>query len=691
MNDRLTRRHLERKAVLYVRQSSQFQVVHNQESRRLQYDMERRLSALGWREIEIIDEDLGRSATTTADRTGFQSMVAQVCLGKVGAIAAREVSRFARNNRDWYQLVEVCSLVDTLLIDHEALYDPRRPNDRLLLGLKGNMSEYELDLLRQRSLAARRAKAARGELVIEAPVGFIKTADQRLEKEPDRRVQRAIELVFKKFSELGSARQAFMWFIEHGLDFPAKRQGPEGLETWWRRPSYQSVVSILTEPVYSGAYAYGRTGARTRVRNGRVEKTRYRKPLEDWSVLIPNHHEGYISWNEFERIQGMLSANSTHFFQSSGPGAAKKGPAMLAGLIRCRRCGRKMMVTYSGRNANIPRYCCHRGHLDKAEPTCISIGGRPLNAAVGRELLRVLRPCAIDAAKLAVSQDNKRRDDLIDTLVLELKAAQFDADRAGRQFDAVDPANRLVADELENRWNTALERVDEIQVRIEEERSRLPAQPPDKSDVAGLYEDVEAAWIDPDTDVRLKKRIIRTLIDEIILDIDEDANEVEAVIHWNGGLHSALRIPRRRRGQNAAHTSPDIVDAVRVLARVCTDETIAAFLNRNGFLTGRGNRWTKERVTSLRSKRKIPRCTPERKQAGGWLNMSEAAVYAGVTNKTLRRAVERGVLKALHPLSDGPWVFEAKELDRARDRLKVNSNPPAGPTSEQMNLEIPST
>jgi DNA invertase Pin-like site-specific DNA recombinase len=313
MSSRLTASHLERKALLYVRQSTQHQVLHNQESRRLQYAMQDRLRTLGCRDIEVIDEDLGRSATTTAKRTGFQRLVAEVCLGKVGVVAAREVSRFARNNRDWHQLIEMCSLVETVLIDHESIYDPRRANDRLLLGLKGSMSEYEIDLLRQRSLEARWAKARRGDLVILAPVGYIKTADQRLEKDPDHRVQRAIELVFEKFFEMGSARQALMWFIDHGLEFPAKRHGIGGWETWWRRPAYRTVIGILTEPTYAGAYAYGRTAGRTRVVDGVAQNSRYRKPLEEWTVLLPDHHEGYVSWDDFRRVQDMLSSNASRY------------------------------------------------------------------------------------------------------------------------------------------------------------------------------------------------------------------------------------------------------------------------------------------------------------------------------------------------------------------------------------------
>jgi DNA invertase Pin-like site-specific DNA recombinase len=690
MSSHLNAGHLERKALLYVRQSSQHQVLHNQESQRLQYAMKGRLQALGWRDIDVIDEDQGRSATTTAKRTGFQRLVAEVCLGKVGVVAAREVSRFARNNRDWYQLIEMCSLVDTLLVDHEAIYDPRRANDRLLLGLKGNLSEYEIDLLRQRSLEARWAKARRGDLVIQAPVGYIKTADQRLEKDPDRRVQRAIELVFEKFFELGSARQALMWIIDNGLKLPAKRHGVGGWETWWRRPAYRTVAKILTEPTYAGAYAYGRTTGRTQVIEGVVHKTRVRKPLEEWTVLLPDHHEGYISWEQFQRVQDMLSSNASRYFHSGSPGAPKKGPALLAGIACCRRCGRRLTVNYSGRNATVPRYVCRRGTLDNGEPRCISFGGLSVDEAVSREILRVVRPCAVEAAVLAVTEENSRRGVLVDALLLELKGARYAAERAWRQYDAIDPENRLVADELERRWNTALEKVRQSEAMVEQAQARPPDVSPSADGLTDLKRQLERAWDDPATDVRLKKRILRSLVEQIVIDADEEASELELVIHWKGGIHSTLRVRRRRRGQSAAHTSPDTVDAIRVLARVCTDEVIASSLNRNGLLTGRGNRWTRERVTSLRSKRKIPRHTAEGQHEAGWLKLGEAAEYAGVSTKTLRRAVDRGVVDALHPLPSGPWIFARRDLDAARGMLRVSGDP-TGPDSAQLKLVIPTT
>jgi DNA invertase Pin-like site-specific DNA recombinase/ribosomal protein L28 len=695
MSDKITPERLQRPAIVYVRQSSQHQLLHNTESARLQYAMAERVRALGWKEIEIVDEDQGRSAVTTNGRTGFQRMVAEVALGKVGAVAAIEVSRFARNNRDWHQLIEMCGMVDTLLIDHETIYDPRRPNDRLLLGLKGSMSEYEIDLLRQRSLEARWAKARRGELVIQAPIGFLKTSDQRLEKDPDLRVQRAIELVFAKFFELGSARQVAMWFVEHAVDLPARRHGLSGLETWWRRPAYRTVIAILEEPTYAGAYAYGRTTSRNQVIDGDLRKTIARKPLNEWTVLIPGHHDGYISWEEFLRIRKMLDDNSVGFFGAPRPGAPKKGPALLAGILRCRRCGRKMMVGYSGKDATVPRYQCHRGRLDNMEAKCISFGGLPIDVAVSQEVLRVVQPCAVDAAVLAVTQENHRQSELLDALLLELQAARYAEGLARKQHNAVDPDNRLVAAELERRWNAALQKVNEIEARIE--RAQVHEQvEPDRDHLGALSADLTDAWNSSETDVRLKKRIVRTLIEEIVVDIDVDRSDIALVIHWKGGVHSELRSPRRRRGQAGPRTGTDVVEAIRQLALICDDKMVASVLNRNGLVTAQGHRWSRTAIASLRNKRGIAVHSLARQHVEGWMNLTEAAARLGVSPKTIRRAAESGEIDAMHPLHDAPWIFRRADIDdpgfRERFGKRVNGKmPPAGPDPRQLDLTIPTT
>ncbi len=679
MTDKVTGKHLERKAMLYIRQSSMHQVRHREEGKRLQYAMKARLQQLGWTSVEVVDEDQGQSGSSATDRSGFQRMVAEVCLGRVGAVAAREVSRFARNNRDWHQLVEMCSLVGTLLVDHEAIYDPRSCNDRLLLGVKGSLSEYELDLLRQRSHEARREKAARGELLLRAPVGYVKSED-KLEKEADRRVQAAISSVFEKFTELGSIRQTLLWFIEEGLELPARRQGPNGRETYWRRPGYPTVWRILTNPAYAGAYVYGRSCKSSVLSEGVLCEKRSSKPRSKWAVLILDRHEGYISWEQYERIQKLIGGNVMHKGGAS-PGAAKKGPALLAGLLRCRRCGRKLTVAYSGRNKAAPRYCCARGAIDHGDPRCISFGGKPADEAVSAAVLQVVKPAALDAARAAAGDGLAGRRRVAEALKLDLQAARYAAERVGRQFDATDPENRLVADELERRWNTALVKVQDLEARLVQEQREAIVMP-DPAAIVGLSQDLPRVWRDPETDVRLKKRIVRSLVEEIVVDVDEEASELALIVHWKGGVHTELRARKRRRGTSSAHTSKGVVDAVRAFVRICSDQTIAGYLNRNGLLTGRGNRWTRELVRSLRSKRGIPRYCPERQEAEGWLNLTEASKFIGVSPPTLRKASLRGDLKGEHPLPHGPWVFNKSALEGAKLQVAGARTPLEAPAKE---------
>jgi DNA invertase Pin-like site-specific DNA recombinase len=690
MSEKITARHLARKAILYVRQSSAYQVSHNLESQKLQYAMQDRLRQLGWREIEVVDDDLGRSAAGTMPRAGFERMVAAVCLGQVGAVAAREVSRFARNSREWQQLVEVCRVVDTVLIDQEMVYAPRQSNDRLLLGLKGSLNEYELDLLRQRSVEARREKARRGELIVACPVGYVK-GEGRLEKDPDRRVQEAIRSVFNKFLELGTARQTLLWFLEHGLQLPAREVGEE---LCWKRPSYATIYRMLTNPAYGGAYAYGKSEHRIEYIEGQPRKGHRRKPREQWLSLIPLAHDGYVSWEQFERIQQIIAENGRGPEQAGAPNA---GRALLEGLLRCRRCGHKLTVRYTGSRHDALRYSCWRGFLDNGEPRCIAFGGVPVDERIAREILRVVHPAAIEAAVMASEDEALKRDEVLAALEHDLEAARYSARRAQKQFDAADPENRLVADELERRWNRALEQLRTLEMKIEEHAHRqAEAGTPTREEFEDLAADLEAIWNDDRTDQRLKKRIVRTLIREIVVDVDAQAGEVILVIHWKGGVHSELRLPRRRRGHNNAHTSQAIVDGVCVLARLCSDDLIAGVLNRNALLTGRGNRWTRERVTALRSHHGIACYSAEQATSEGWMNLTNAANLLGISARTLRLAVERGEIEAQHPFPEGPWVFNRSNLETPAARALVQrvsrrNGHPTLPIAGQTNLEFSMT
>jgi hypothetical protein len=445
---------------------------------------------------------------------------------------------------------------------------------------------------------------------------------------------------------------------------------------------------MIDNPIYGGAYAYGKTSVVAGYDGTGMRSRSRRKGRDEWLALIPGAHEGYVNWERSEDIRKQVSENvpiSRHH------GAPKHGEALLAGLVRCRRCGRKLTVRYTGARHDIPRYSCWRGLLDNGEPRCIAFGGLRVDDAIERALIPVIEPGAITAAVEAETQAVGHRDQVRDALTRDLEAARYDVDRAFRQYDAADPQNRLVAAELETRWNRALARVGEIEARIAAHDGSTPDRASlSCTDIAELATDLKAVWTAPQTDARLKKRIVRTLIHEVVADIDDDASEIVLLVHWAGGIHSELRLPKRRRGQRNA-TSADILATVRQLVLIASDDLIAGILNRNGLMTGNGNRWTRERVTALRSHHKIPvfRAAPDGDEP--WLNLSAAARHVGVAAKTLRLAAEAGEIEATHPLPDGPWIFSRAELTgpgarQIADRARLNPKYPTGSHPDQQSL-----
>jgi len=374
-------------------------------------------------------------------------------------------------------------------------------------------------------------------------------------------------------------------------------------------------------------------------------------------------------------------------------GAAKRGMALLAGLLRCHRCGRKLMVAYTGNGPFVLRYACNRGRLDNGDQPCISVAGLVLDEAIAKEVLRVVEPAALDAAVLASKDESLQQDEVLGALRRDLEAAQYSANRAAKQYDATDPENRLVADELERRWNQALQKVQEVELRIQQQMQRRKVAAATPEEFASLAGDLEAVWNHPESDARLKKRIVRALIEEVIVDMDAEGGEIIAIVHWKGGVHTELRMPRRRRGHSRAHTPKEIVEAVRVLTRICSDDTIAGTLTRNGLFTGMGNRWTRERVVSLRSHHGIPCYSEERRHAEGWLTLTEAAAHLGISGITLRLAIERGEIEAEHPLASGPWVLNRRALETLAaaqlvERSRKQRRTPALASQEQALLDL---
>lgn len=680
--EHLTPEHLGRAAYVYVRQSSPSQVRHNLESQRRQYGLAGRARELGFGKVEVIDEDLGRSGSGSVERPGFGRLLTAVCEGQVGVVFAVEASRLARNNREWYHLMDLCAHTGTLLADYEDIFDPRRLNDRLMLGLKGTMSEFELGLLRERAIKAQKQMIRRGEVLWDVAVGYVRTEDNGCEMTPDLQVQGAVRGVFAKFREFGSARQVLLWYSQERLPLPSIVPGTSGARVVWRAATNSRILNLVKNPVYAGVFAYGRTRTKAQWEDGRVRKRRGRQvPREEWEVLIPDHHPGYITLKEYERNQATLASNVR---EKMTTGAPREGSGLLAGLLRCRRCGRMLHVGYSGSTHRILRYQCVGANLKAGHEKCISFAGRKVDQAVSAMVLKALEPAGVEAALLAWDRSQTQEDEKRKALRLALEKARYEADRRHRQYEAVEPENRLVASELETWWNESLSEVAGLEERIAVETTG-DAGPSvaERERLLELGEDLAAAWDHPDASPRLKKRILRTVLVEIVADISESEPEVVLKVHWAGGAHTELRVRKYRTGEHRYKTDRKVVDLVRELAEVSTDRDITRVLSRLGYRTGKGNRFTEGRIRSLRSYHKIPVFDPSKPR--DWATMSEAVARLGVSERTVRRFIERGILPARHAAPHAPWVIKLSDLDRpemlaaAQAARDGRQGPPAPP------------
>ena len=669
MNEKISVEHLKRAAYVYIRQSSSYQVRFHLEGQKRQYGLAERAHQLGFHEVVVIDEDLGRSGSGVQERPGFGRLLAAVCQGLAGAVLALEASRLARNNRDWHHLVDLCALADTVLIDDDGIYDPKLLNDRLLLGLKGTMSEYEVGLMRQRARQAYLQKVQRGCALWQVAVGFVRTEEGQIEKHPDRQVEQAIAAVFKKFRQLGSARQTMIWFREEQIRLPQAKPGSEGREVVWQLATLSRVRQILTNPCYGGAFAFGRTGTKMSVVEGRAHKSPSRryKSLEQWEVLILDHHCGYIAWEEYLKNRKLMAENLAQR-EGEGGGAAKKGAALLSGLLRCGRCGRKMQVIYSGRRGRVPRYGCSGGRELRGSSPCLSLGSLRTDRAVVEEVLEAIEPAGIEAAlkaseQAALEDHEKRR-----CVELALERARYEAKRAERQFDRVEPENRLVAAELETRWNGALAQVTELDGRLQELREEaLPLTNEQKRRLLEMGKDLRRLWDESQAPVELKKRIVRTVIEEIVVNSVEQPAEHRLQIHWAGGVHTELRVARNKTGMHRRMASGEVVELVRELAKVCDDKTIAGVLNRLGFSTGQGNSWRVSRVVSFRHTHRIDGFSGHE----GWMTLEEAARRSEVSHTFVKGLIRRGVLPARQVVQYAPWVIEEKALESAAVKAAI--------------------
>jgi excisionase family DNA binding protein len=532
----------------------------------------------------------------------------------------------------------------------------------LLLGMKGSISEFELGVLRARMFDAARSKAKRGELRIPVPVGFVWDREVGLGLDPDVRLQETIRLIFATFRKLGSARQVLSSMAADRIHFPRPSDGKHLTSFDWTPIRYRNVVSVLKNPFYAGAYAYGKSEKRTELVGDRVRKSYgHGRPMEQWEVLLKDHHEGYIDWEEFERNQKQLAANA--YGKAGGAKSGRGGKALLGGLLSCGRCGRRLSVAYRGHAPRQAVYRCDRPNHTFALPRCVSFGGSRVDQAVARELLVAVEPMAIEAAREAERRHVHMRAEQQRIVELELQQAKYEATLAERRYAACDPDNRLIAAQLEKHWETALRRVEACEARLDEVRAAQGTGV--APDFTGLATDLAAAWNAPRVTMRARQRLLRAVVTDIVADIDAAANEVILTIHWRGGQHSRLRVRKPRSGEHGCRTPEEAIEVMRAMATRWSDEAIAASLNRMGMKTGHGKTWTAKRVGSTRKLYGIDAYRSADKTSD-WLTMSEAAAILGVTNHRIRRLIKDGILAAEQVVPRAPYQIRLRDVQEDR-------------------------
>jgi DNA invertase Pin-like site-specific DNA recombinase len=654
--------HLARKAIVYLRQSSERQVRQNLESQRLQYEMAERVRSLGWQEIEVINSDLGCSAAmASASREGFERVLSSVALGEVGIVASREVSRLSRTDKDWCRLVEVCQIFGTLIGDEQQIYDLNHLDDQLVLGIKGTLSVVELKVLRQRLQAGQESKARRGELFKRLPVGYARDGTGKVVLHPDRRVCEAIRLIFSKFRELWSVRQTFQWFRDHDVELPANPIN--GTRLVWKIPSQSLVADILRNPFYAGAYVWGRRPTETLLVDGRLRKRQAaNRPPEECRVFIADHHVEYIDWATYEENQRMTRRNTLNREADESMAAIRAGQGLLVGLLRCGHCGRKLHVRYWGGRGTNARYLC-RGDFDDGGQYCIGFGGSMVDRRFSEEVLKAISPLGVKASLKAIDDLTAGEAAQRATLASKLEQLEYEARRAFEQYDVVDARNRLAAAELERRWNEKLEEIEVARQQLASlsgKRHSLSAE--EEADILSMGENFVAVWHSDRCLPALKKMIFRTIIEEIIVRADHSKKTLHFTLHWKGGVHTQLEMDRPRSATETA-TSIEALEIIRLMAIRHGDDQIASVLNRLGYSTGKGNRWNQNRVATARKnhsitgqKRALP--DPER------ISLNEAARLCGVSHRSIERLVEAGLLNREQVAPRAPWQILRADLTR---------------------------
>ena len=653
--------HLARKAIVYLRQSSEKQVRYNLESQRLQYEVADRIRNLGWRDVEIIDSDLGFSAgMASARREGFERVLSWVALGEVGIVGSREVSRLSRTDKDWCRLLEVCQIFGTLIADEQQIYDLNYLDDQLVLGIKGTLSVVELKVLRQRMQAGQESKARRGELFKRLPVGYTRNLTGKIVLHPDQRICEAIRLVFMKFRERWSIRQTFQWFRDHDIELPANPI--QGTKLVWKVPTQGLVRDILSNPFYAGAYVWGRRPVTTLLVDGRLEKHQSAtRRAEECRVFIPDHHEGYIDWATYEENRRMTRRNSVNWQGDESMAAIRAGQGLLVGLLRCGHCGRKLHVRYWGARGTHARYLC-KGDYDDGGQYCQRFGGASVDRRLSQELLKVISPLGIEASLRALEELSTGDAAQRIALSSKLEQLEYEARKAFEQYDAVDARNRLVAYELERRWNEKLEEIAKTKQRLAGLNGKRYSLSVDEEDqILAMGANFSEVWQNDHCPSTLKKMIFRTVVEEIIVRTDAEKKTLQFTIHWKGGTHTQLAMDRPRSATETA-TPIEALEIIRRMAVRHGDDQIASVLNRLGYSTGKSKRWNQIRVATARRNYSITgqrRALPDPES----VSLNEAARIYGVSHRTIERLVEAGLLKREQVTLRAPWEIRRADLN----------------------------
>jgi DNA invertase Pin-like site-specific DNA recombinase len=665
--------HTQRAAFVYIRQSTPGQVEHNRESTARQYALADRACQLGWpkEQVVIIDEDLGLSGSSTDKRSGFARLTSEVALAHVGIVLGLEVSRLARNNADWYRLLELCGITDTLIGDSDGVYHPALFNDRLLLGLKGTMSEAELHIIRARLDGGIRNKAARGELRRGLPVGFLwGEQDGEVLFHPDEAVTGAIRTVFERFAEFGSARRVWLWFRSEGLSLPLQ-QSPAGQPgpIRWVAPTYTAIHHILTNPVYAGAYTYGKTKYERYVdEQGSVKKRIRHLPIEQWAVLIPEHHPGFIDWTTYQANQARLDSNTRPKPHQSG-GAVREGAALLQGIATCGHCGRRLHTHYRGRNSTPGYHCAGKDLVEGRGVYCLNVGGLAIELAVANAFLEAVTPAAVEAMRLTVEQLQTNHDAALSQWRLEVERTRYEAEKAARRYRAVEPENRLVARGLETEWESRLHDLSAAEAELRRREQQRPGRlaPEQLQRLQTLGSDIRQVWDAATTTDRDRKELLRTLLEEVVLNLKRAEGHAHLTLRWRGGAITILDVPVPRFRPMGPRTDEDTLSLLPRLAALYPDEVIAGILNRQGRKTATGERFTANQVGSLRRYRNIPRFQPPAEPPSGELvSIRKAAQILGMNTSSIHRWLADGFIAGEQVTPGAPWQIRITDELRAR-------------------------